>query len=301
MTIAVTGATGFVGRRLIAQLQAAGHAVRALVRPGTTLAGIECAPWSLDDGATGAAAALAGATGLVHLAAYIPADHGRLAEAEACWRRNALATLQLVEAAAEAGVGHVVHTATGNAYARQDRPVRENDPLYPSARATAYLASKLAGEIYADAIGRARDVPVAVLRLSAVYGPGMVAAGMVPTFAQRLARGDTVVLDSGGRYQVDLVHVDDVVAAIAAALAGRARGPYNVGSGQAVTSLEVATILARAAGRDPDAPAVIEVRGDRAGGPVAGFAPLAIERARADLGYRPRSAADGLAGALQWF
>lgn len=295
--IAVTGATGFVGRRLVAHLVAAGHAVRALVRPGATVPGVACAPWSLDDG--GEPAALAGCTALVHAAAYIPANHGELREAEPCWRRNALATLHLVEAAAAAGVGHVVHVSTGNAYRAQDRAVREDDPLYPAARATAYLTSKLAGELYAESAARAGGVALAIVRLSAVYGPGMAAAGMVPMFALRLLRGERVIVEGGGRYQVDLVHVDDVVAAIAAALARRATGPYNVGAGAAVTSLEVARTLAALAGRDPDD--AIEVRGDRDGAPIAGFSPLAIDRARADLDYRPRTAADGLASTLTWF
>lgn len=297
--IAVTGATGFVGRRLVARLVADGHTVRALGRPesaGKLPAGVAHAPWSLDDG--GDPSALAGTDVLVHAAAYIPANHASLAEAGPCWQRNALATLQLCEAAAAAAVAHVVHLSSGNAYKQQPRAVHEDDPQFPSARAAAYLTSKVASEVFADHVGRVRGMAVAILRLSAVYGPGMVAAGMVPSFAQRLLRGEVVTVDHGGRYQADLVHVDDVVDAIVAAITRRARGPFNIGSGHAVTSLDVARALAAAAGRDDDA---VRITGEPSGDVIAGFSPLAIDRARAELGYAPRTIALGLASTLASF
>lgn len=299
--VLVTGATGFIGRRLVAALRGRGQAVRALVRDparAATLlpagADLTFASWDLDDG--GSPEALAGGAALVHAAAHIPASQVDAGEAARCYQRNGLGALRLLEAAAAAGVSHAVHLSTGNAYLAQPRAVTEDDPLYPSARAPYYLTSKLAGEIYADHLRATGRLAVAILRPSAVYGPGM-SGGVVAGFADKLRRGVVVTVTDGGRYQADLVYVDDVVDAIVAAHERRAVGAYNVGSGQATTMLTLARALATACGRGDD-PAAIAVSGDVDGPPVVGFSALDVTKARRDLGYAPRALVAGLDGYL---
>jgi UDP-glucose 4-epimerase len=282
--IVVTGATGFVGRRFVRALEAAGLAARAVGRDRLDLERPERA-----------AEQLAGATTVCHLAAYIPANHADPAHAARCMHVNALGTLALLEASVAVNVRRFVYFSSGNVYLAQPRAVREDDPIYPSARAPYYLASKVCGEIFADHVGRAGKLAVAIARVSSVYGPGMAATGMVPAFAARLRAGEAVTVQDGGRYQTDLVHVDDVVAAAVQLAVRDVRGAINIGSGCAASALEVARTLAELAGRDAQ---LVRVEPARPGEPPLGFSALDIARATRELGYAPRSLRDGLADYL---
>lgn len=290
--LAVTGATGFVGKRLVPEALARGWTVRALVRDPSGVAaadGLTALPWDAarpED----AARHLAGVDVLCHLAAFIPADTADPTAAERCFAVNALGTLGLLRAAAEAGVPRLVHLSTGNAYAPAPGPVGEQHPLYPSRRAPYYLASKLAGEIFADHWSRSGRLPACILRVASVYGPGM-AGGVVKLFADRLRAGRPITLQDSGRYGVDLVAVEDVVEAILAAALAGATGPFNIGSGVRTTTRRLSELLLELTGADPRLVTVLPA--SRA--PDEGFAALDISRARAELGYRPTELREGLA------
>lgn len=294
--IGLTGATGFVGGKVLASLRAAGYEVRALVRGGAKIDGVDCREWDLAAPGGGDDAALAGLDALIHAGAYLPPNYADPAYARRCLEVNALGTLELLERAVGLGLRKVVFFSLGNGYRSTLAPAVETDALYPSERAPYYLASKLCGEIFADHYTRTDRAAVAILRPAAIYGAGM-ARGTVSNFATALHEGRRVVVHDGGRYSVDLVHVDDVVDATLAALQRPVTGAFNLGSGVASTMLQVALALADCLGRSRD---LIEVLPPGEAAP-ANFAPLSIERARAELGYAPRSLAEGLRDYVKWF
>lgn len=287
--VAITGATGFVGGKVLAALLAAGHEVRALVRGGAKIDGIDCHDWDLASPEGGSDAAVAGADVLVHAGAYLPPNYADPAYARQCLEVNALGTLELLERAVGLGVRKVILFSLGNGYRSKLGPARESDALYPSEVAPYYLASKLCGEIYADHYTRTGRADVVILRPSAIYGAG-TKRGTVSTFAAALHEGRRIVVHDGGRYTVDLVHVDDVVDAAMAALERPVTGAFNLGSGTSHSILEVARALADCLGRSRD---LIEVLPPSEALPL-GFTALSIERARAELGYSPKSLAEGL-------
>ncbi len=110
---AITGASGYVGSRLAGQLAGAGWQVRALCRPGSSLADprFQRAPFTL--GQDLAPAALAGADALVH-AAY----DFRPTEWEEVERVNVQGTRRLLAAARAGGVGRIVCLSTVAAFPR---------------------------------------------------------------------------------------------------------------------------------------------------------------------------------------
>ncbi|MEZ4238642.1 MAG: NAD(P)-dependent oxidoreductase [Myxococcota bacterium] len=279
MRVAVTGASGVLGRRLVAALQAGGHDVLALVRdPARATA--SAVAWQL-----GAPAPLDGIEALIHAAAHRPARFGDPAEASACLAANAAGTATLAADAAAAGVAHLVYVSAGNVYRDPGRPATEDDPIEVGERAPYYLGSKVCGEWFAAAAGPAR---VTAVRPAALYGPGMP-PGLVSTFVARLGAGEAVTVADGGRYQADLVHVDDVAEATVAVLT-RGRAPaYNLGSGAPTTALALAREIAALVGAGPDRIEVAPPAGD-----PPGFVALDIARARADLGFAPRPLRDGL-------
>lgn len=319
--VLVTGAGGFVGRRLVRALAGRGWRVRAVSRslPAAPEApGVEHVAADLADTAA-LPALVGGADAVCHLAAFLPPDMGDSAFAERCFQVNALATLRLAEAVLAAGAapgpgaGSVSTTATpgaasagvpagpaaprpfvftssANAYPAGAHPVTEDAPLHPAARATYYLASKLLAELYLEHLAHTRGLPLTVLRLSAVYGPGMPEGAALARFLSLAAAGQPLTVHHGGVPATDFVWVDDVVDLLVRALERPAPGVYNAGSGEHTSLLA----LARAAcAAHPDRAAGVRVQ-PAAGEPPPGFAALNVDRARRTFGWAPRTLAEGL-------
>lgn len=155
MRIAVTGASGFLGRAVVADLRRAGHEVRGIDRRSTN----GLAPdLHADTGDLGQmCGALHGCDGVVHLAA-IPSLHGQAPDV--VFTTNVLGTFNVLEAAALQGVRRVVTassaSALGWAYRYHDFaplyfPIDEDHPLLPQ---DAYGLSKQVGEQICSAFHR---------------------------------------------------------------------------------------------------------------------------------------------------
>ncbi|MET1756679.1 NAD(P)-dependent oxidoreductase [Novosphingobium sp. RD2P27] len=292
MLIAVTGATGYVGSHVAPRLQAAGYALRLLMRhpEPAPMPGAETALLDLSNDIT--QGCLEGCDVLLHLAAYIPANLRDPASAEQCWRINARGTLKIAEAAARAGMRHMVHATSGNAYRFGDgSPRREDDAMMPTSRGF-YLGSKLLQEIYANDMCERAGIGCATLRLGSVYG-GPGATGLVPGFLNQLKAGKPVRLHGGGSFGADFVHVEDVAKAALLAIKDRTEGPLNVGSGERTTVRDLARTIADLC----QAPDHLIEEGPSSASPDLGFAALDCSRLHA-LGYRPRALREGLMEAL---
>lgn len=285
-TALVTGGTGFVGRRLVTALQARGWRVRVMTRRGGS--GDDTIAYPSDGQFS--AAQIGNVDAVCHLAAFIPPRMDDPQYAEECIRVNALQTLSLLRAA-EGRVKTFVHLSSGNVYAPATAPRREGDLLYPDGRGAWYLTSKIAGEIYASALGKARAFRSVVLRPSSVYGPGMTSHSMMATFLARVRSGEPIQLVEGGAFGTDLVYVDDVVAVIVSSLELDVDGVFNVGSGVRTTSLQAARAICAATARSEDA---IQVIGKAPLSRIAGFAALDVTRARQLLGYVPVTVHEGV-------
>ncbi|MFN8035807.1 MAG: NAD(P)-dependent oxidoreductase [Acidimicrobiia bacterium] len=297
-TVAVTGANGFVGRRVVSMLSDAGLRVRALVRDARSVqwnnSSVEAVQWDATQPES-AHLALVGVDAICHAAAFVPPDYSDSTHARRCLEVNALGTLNLLEACVGQRVRAFVHLSSGNIYEQRDTPVSEEDPIYPSHRASYYLASKVCAETWALHFLETGRLAACVLRPSAIYGPGMAHSGLVPTLMERLQHQQSVFVRDGGRFRSDLVYVDDVARAASLALEKKATGAFNIGSGRATTSLELAQTLVSLLGCDPT---LIDVEPAHSDTATQGFSALNIERARQSLGYVPSELRDGLARML---
>lgn len=292
--IFLTGATGFIGRRLATVLRARGHSVTALVRsPGGLQRakehGLEPVLLERPDADSLERSLAGGYDAVFHLAAFIPPDQRDPSHAVRCLETNALLTLELLRASAKAGVGRFVYFMTGNAYApASDEPAAEIEPLQPAAEAVFYLGSKILGEVYVEHFRECRQLHTISLRLSSVYGPGMPATSVVMRFVENALAGRPLqVLKPPHR--ADMVFVDDVVEAGLSALVGGPPGIYNVGSGTATTVAELARLVLEVFKRD--APIEMSPQGSEL---HQGFRPLDISKIQSAWGWRPRSLQAGL-------
>lgn len=297
--LVVTGASGFVGRHVVEAALAAGWAVTALTRdparwPSALAgAGLQVVRWDIAEAAA-RPDAFDGAHALCHAAAYIPADYSDPAEARACFLANAVGTVDVLEAAVAAGVEHAVVLAAANAYAPTEAPARETDALYPNAPAPFYLASKVAADSLADAYNTSGRLGCTVLRLPAIYGPGMPAGAFLSVCIDRLRRGKPVTLHDGGRHGADWVFAGDVARMVIEAVRRRVAGPVNLGLGRRVTLREWAMLVADAL----EAPhTLLDVQPVR-DAPAPGFGAVDVSRARLALGYEPTSVREGLKAVL---
>lgn len=243
-TALVTGATGFIGARLIPALQAEGWGIVASgrrSRPCTLPAEVEYRPADL--AADDLAPLVAGVSHVVHLAGASSSKSDQ-AEME---RANIVGTGRLADAALGAGVARFVHMSSTSVYGEEVQlpsPVREDVELHPSrgygkAKAGAEEAVRTAG-------GQGLDV--VVLRPVTVYGPGavkLVASVILDVAVERHAGFPDVPVFSEPIEQ-RLLHIDDLLGATlhvltADGVGGRA---FNVASGTYPSSHDVARAVA---------------------------------------------------------
>jgi dihydroflavonol-4-reductase len=206
MRVALTGASGYTGGRLLEALRARGDEVTVLVRPQSVSERLRSLASTVVEGSLGDAGAAArlveGADAVVHVAAvYRTAGHP-----DSYYREvNVVGTETLLEAAARLGLRRFVHTSTVGVHGHVERPPA--DESAPFAPGDIYQATKAEAERLALDFHRRRAVPVAVVRPGAIYGPGETR--LLKLF-RAIARGRYAVVGSGRTYYHP-VFIDDLV------------------------------------------------------------------------------------------
>lgn len=138
---------------------------------------------------------------------------------------ESIGTLNVLAAAAAAGVRHVVlrsWTAVYGARGQNPNYLTEDRPLSP-AQGLAWMRDKLEAEQHAAAFARRYpQMAITVLRMALLLGPG------VRTFYTRIFDRRVLPVLMGYDPLVQLLHPDDAVAALEAALAQPRAGAFNV-------------------------------------------------------------------------
>lgn len=256
MRIAVTGATGFLGRYVAAQLAADGHAMRCWFRPSSDRTGyrdvvsdaIEWVPGSLGE-ETSMASLVEGCDAVVHAALDRPGRGFMGAEGELVGfvERNVVGTLRLIEAGRRAGVGRLVFISTCAVHdvILPDRPLDEAHPLWMKSH---YGAHKAAIEAFVHSYGLGEGYPICALRPTGIYGVAHpVEHSKWFGLVDAVARGEDVTCRRGGKE----VHAADVARAVGILL----DAPRSDIAGQSfnccdryVSELEVATLAKQLSG-----------------------------------------------------
>ena len=239
LRILVTGATGFVGRRLVARLAAAGHSVGAVAIDQHELPAAT-ARFSVD---IRDSAALAGVIDrfapdrIVHLAA--------LSHVGESWRRIpdyfAINVLGVEHVVAEARGCPVLFMSSAEVYGLvpdEAQPIPESRQVAPR---TPYAMTKAAAERLALAAG------ATVVRSFNLIGAGQAPSFALPSFAAQLAAIETgaePVLSVGNlSARRDFVHVDDAATALVRLAEAPQPGKvFNLASGE---DYSIAELLAR--------------------------------------------------------
>lgn len=292
--VLVTGAAGFTGRHVLRILADAGYRL-AVVQHRTPLpADLAALCERVTSGDIREAhvreAALDGVSAVCHLSAYIPGRMDDLREADLCNQINALAVLDLAEAAAQRGIRRFIQLSTANLYAEASSARSEADPVFPAQLGTPYFVSKFAGEVYLSHIARRTGMEALILRIATPYGPGEPPNKVIPTFLRMAAEGKPLRMVNGGAARFSYVHVDDVATSVLNAVAGGVGGIYNIASGEHTSVLELAQQIVALHG---DGGATLDIE-PFVPGAFTGFAPVSIEKARQTWQFAPRPLATGL-------
>ena len=217
MTIAITGATGFIGRYIVQRLTASGESCRCWYRPDSDRSGftqpsqIAWIQGDLTESET-MPPLVEGCDAVVHGALFRQGENFRGGEGPLApfLETNLIGTIRLIEAARAAGVPRFIFLSTCAVHEEilDDRPLDETHPLWPK---THYGAHKAALEMFVHSFGLGMGYAICGLRPSGVYG-----LAQPPTrskwarLVQQVKRGETVTCQGGGKE----VHADDVARAV---------------------------------------------------------------------------------------
>jgi nucleoside-diphosphate-sugar epimerase len=242
--VALTGATGFIGRHLLQRLPRCGYHLRVLLRHSTVLpAG--CASAVIGDLARplNMAAALEGAEAVIHSAGLTLAMSGLPEEDHRSL--NTEATVMLARAAQRAGVKRFIFLSSISAQSgpHADRVLTEDLEPHPS---DTYGRSKLAAEQ-----GLARlDLDWVALRLALVYGPGV--KGNIARLMQ-IARSPMPMPLGGLSARRSLLSLDNLTDAIDTVLTAPAKlqRPLIVADTEVLTVADMIAAMRSGLGRRP--------------------------------------------------
>lgn len=280
MRVLVTGGTGLIGRAVVDHLKACeGISLQVVSRypPSNPSADIRWFQHDLSSDLPVPDALLKGVNCVVHGAAHL--RHVGADDYVAASRLNFAATADLYRKAVDHGVEKVVYLSGLNFLKKPLAP--RIDESHEVGAETPYALGKLWGELALFSMLKdAAAIPVALRITSPV--PSRVEElheTMLKRWILAARAGRPLVVYGGGGRRQDYVSTRDVAVAVESAIRVNHPGVFNIATGQPVSNLDVARLIARRYG------VKIEFSGVDQDEEVAWN--VSVERARSDLGYIP--------------
>jgi nucleoside-diphosphate-sugar epimerase len=217
MLIALTGATGFLGRYLAERLAGAGHALRCWYRSAGGIEALRHLASSIEwvqgdlSRPNEFPRLLDGCDAVVHAGLFRPSGsfRGDVGNLEEYLELNLMGSIRLIEAAQNTSCRRFVFISSCAVHEKilEDRPLDEAHPLWPL---THYGAYKAAVEAFVHSFGMGTGFPVCALRPTGIYGLARpVEQSKWYSIVRAVAKGKSVTCTSGGKE----VHASDVARA----------------------------------------------------------------------------------------
>ena len=256
MKMLVTGAGGFVGKRLVRHLADAGHDVTAVVRaepaaadapyfasPRLTVLRLDLA--RLDAGQ------LPRGIDAVYSLAQSSNFRSFPERADDIFAVNVAANATLLQWAVAQKVERFIYASSGGIYGGRSRgPSHESDLLAVDSPLGFYLGSKLCSEIVIQNFRQLFE-GVVILRPFFIYGPNQRKDMFVARMIETVRAGRPVTLQGRDGLKVNPVYVDDAVAAFAQALHLEGNQVINIAGPDVMTLRAMCEIIGAAVGRRP--------------------------------------------------
>jgi nucleoside-diphosphate-sugar epimerase len=312
MKFLITGANGFVGQPLCAELLGRGHTVCAAVRAAVTpIENIEMSVVGPIDGATDWSAALAGIDAVIHLAARVHVMHESAANPLDAFRRvNVAGTENLARAAAACGVKRFVFVSSIKVNGEETAHSQRYTELDVAAPQDPYGVSKGEAEQALHRVVQETGLEVVIVRPPLVYG-----AGVKGNFAQMLrvlAKGIPLPLASVSNLR-SLIYIGNFVDALVtcATHPAAAGQTYLVSDSEDVSTPDLLRQLGAAMGHParllPCPPALLKMAGRVLGKSaqverLLGSLQVDSSKIRRELAWQPPcSLQQGLQATAEWY
>ncbi len=254
MKILVTGGAGFIGSHIVEHFNADDKTEIVVLDNLSTSDGQNLTPFdctfvegSIEDRDV-VADCCRGVDYIFHMGAMVSVPES-MDHPDRCVATNVTGTLNVLKAAADAGVKKVMFSSSCSVYGDPEvSPVSEDVPTDPM---SPYALSKLDGEYYMRMLSDVWGIGCGVMRYFNVYGPRQNPksqyAAAIPIFVTRALRGDDILIYGDGTQTRDFVFVKDVVGANIHMMTHGA-GPFNVGTGASISIQELAETIVRETG-----------------------------------------------------
>jgi nucleoside-diphosphate-sugar epimerase len=319
MKVFVTGGTGFIGSEVVRQLRARGDDVRALVRnpaKGKALEelGVELVRGEVND-EKAVRDGIKGCTAVIHGAAIYEVGIPK-SRRPAMYEANVRGTEIVLGEAMKQKVKKAVYISTVNAFGNTEGRIVDENHIHNERYVSYYdetkhLAHKAAKKIGGDGL------PLVIVQPGGVYGPGDTSpqGNLIHQFLD--GKLPAMMFPETG---INMVHRDDVAAGILLALDKGKPGEAYVLGGEITTMGEAVRTLGKVAGRKPPRVTLpsIMIKAVAPLGPVIGPALgqgpnlgeiikatdnvtywAKDDKARKELGYKPRSMEKGFRDMLE--
>lgn len=248
-TIVVTGASGFIGRKLVQSLAAADFSVYAIVGEQKLERANNVVQLHHDLSTGELPSGLPeNADAVVHLAQskrFRDFPRG----ARDVFAINVAATMALLDWSVSASVRNFVLASSGGVYSASVRPLTENDVITPTGPLGFYAASKQCAEILAG--NYVDQYNVAVLRFFFVYGPGQSRGMLIPRLMDNILSGRPILLNGTDGMRMNPTYIDDAVRSLIASLGLGESQTINVAGPETWTLRSIAKTLGEFLGAEP--------------------------------------------------
>ncbi len=213
---------------------------------------------------------------------------------------NVQGTLNILQAAREAGVTRVAYASSSSAYG--DTEVLPKTEDLPPAPISPYAVSKLAAEHYCRVYSRLYGLETVSLRYFNVFGPKQSPeskyAAVVPLFLRAAFKREPLEIHGDGLQSRDFTYIDNVVLAnrLAMSTPGVGGSVFNVACGDRHSLLDIANVIGRFLGRELERNHIAPRRGD------VRHTQASIDRITQALDYRPPVGfEEGMQRTFDWF
>lgn len=234
----ITGASGFIGKHVCNQLIKSGAIVYGITRKDNFASDnkmIWCRTNIVNGNKVEDLFAAIKPQIVMHLASQITGSRD-IKYVKPLLRNNLITTINVLTAARKTGCEKVILAGS------MEEPLSNHERGIPN---SPYSAAKLASSIYGKMFHKLYNLPVVILKIFMVYGPGqMDLKKLIPYAIVESLRGNSPRFSSGKR-KIDWIYVDDVVDGfIAAALANGVEGEtVDIGSGNLVSIRRIVGLL----------------------------------------------------------
>ena len=290
--VLVTGATGFLGKRLVKKLRGLNlDVVAADLQATEEIVSLDVR----DKENVNAVFESAMPEVVVHLAA-INDNNPNFDRPYDLYVNNIQGTLNICEAATRFGVRKIVFPSSTSIYGNvqaEDLPISEMTRLQPL---TPYATSKVCEEMLVGDYARRTNTKVIVFRFSIIYGPEQKHANVVEQFMRKAVSGDPIELLGDGNHTREFLYIDDAIDALVEGTNDSSL-PYDtflISTGKPIKLRQLAEKISMTVGRH------IPIQNIQNKGPIFSQH-YDVSRAMTSLNWKPRVPLDdGLSLMLEW-